>query len=390
LTERLVPKTELKTRTPNGGDKTESLSTRLRQLALKRGPDAKLPTVDEICDLFGTNRVSLSVALQELEARNVIYRRRGSGIYVSPQLYRKTIMILLDAGIFLSAYASPFWGMLWGLLAKEAQRRAAFREEECHFHIVSSEPIKDAPLPLAVADAIESGFVDGALAVVNSSEIISWIDERDIPVVSYAGTARWRVRTPPDELIRMGVASLADAGCSAIGLWSSAPRYIGMDPEEEAGRAGMILDVFQSALADRGLPLCPEFVMDYRLIAASEGEPTSLSGQEQGYESALKLFGAPGGARPDSLLIMDDMMADGAIAGMEKLGMKIGEDIKIATQANVGSTALFGHKDRLILMEHDPAEIARAMFELLDDAMSGASQPESVVFVTPKVRLPQQ
>lgn len=48
-------------------------------------PDQKLPSEQELADLFGVSRITSKRALVELEREGLIYRIRGSGSFVSPQ-----------------------------------------------------------------------------------------------------------------------------------------------------------------------------------------------------------------------------------------------------------------------------------------------------------------
>src|SRR5690348_7549022 len=99
------------------------LSQALRDLAYAKGPDTKLPTVRELCTSFNTSQATVVGALDELELQNVLYRRPGNGIFVSPKLYCKNISVLINAAHVDKEGVSPFWGILWGKLVKEGQRR---------------------------------------------------------------------------------------------------------------------------------------------------------------------------------------------------------------------------------------------------------------------------
>jgi len=113
---------------------------------------------------------------------------------------------------------------------------------------------------------------------------------------------------------------------------------------------------------------------------------TSLSLQEQGYMLAREVFEGPVSARPDGLVISNDMMTDGALVAFEELGIRIGSDIKLVTHANVGSPILFGRTKNMTVIEYDPALLAQAMFSMLDTLMAGQQPAEASVWIRPRLR----
>ena len=89
---------------------------------------------------------------------------------------------------------------------------------------------------------------------------------------------------------------------------------------------------------------------------------------------------------PDGLVILDDMMARGALVALSKRGQRPGSDVKIATHVNAGSTALHGYEDDLSLIEVNPAHIVSAMFSMLETLMAGEIPDEPVVSIRPQLR----
>src|SRR5690242_3600057 len=98
---------------PRPDSRVNDLCRDLREMAHQRGPNIKLPTTRELCTSLNTNAMTLSNALRRLERDNVIYRRQGSGIFVSPKLHCKNIRVLMNAMFVDADGVSPFWGILW-------------------------------------------------------------------------------------------------------------------------------------------------------------------------------------------------------------------------------------------------------------------------------------
>ena len=90
----------------------------------------------------------------------------------------------------------------------------------------------------------------------------------------------------------------------------------------------------------------------------------------------------------DGVVINDDMMTRGALVAAKKLGLTIGSDLKIATHANKGSSALSEQESALTLMELDPNDFVEAMFGMLERLMAGGELSANPVLVSPKLRVP--
>src|SRR4051812_45754504 len=87
----------------------QDVRSQLREMAIQKGPSAKLPTQSELCVQIGTTTSTLDEALRDLEADNIIYRRQGSGIFVSPKVGYKSIAVLFSHMSEGQDIVSPFW-----------------------------------------------------------------------------------------------------------------------------------------------------------------------------------------------------------------------------------------------------------------------------------------
>jgi len=107
---------------------------------------------------------------------------------------------------------------------------------------------------------------------------------------------------------------------------------------------------------------------------------------EQGYRTATEVFGAPRREWPDGIVVTDDMMTRGALVALQNMGVRVGEDVEIATHANRGSKALLGYDHRLTLVEVDPARVVSKMFGLLETLMDGGLPAKRLYTITPRLR----
>jgi DNA-binding LacI/PurR family transcriptional regulator len=359
---------------------TGNIKALIHELALKNGPNTKLPTVRELCSSLGTNTVAITSVLKELESQNIICRRERNGIFVSPAINRKTILVVIDHVLYNQPTVSPFWGMLWSLFAKEADERASHKDEDFNFHMFGPQLSEERPLPDYVASAVASGRIHGVLAIGLSHAAVQAIERQGVPVVSFAAYSNRVVAIETHSVIELGVESLGKQGCRSIGFWRFDLSNIAAEH--------LLSEVatFENALSRVGLSA------DRRLVVTSlpglESGAPMPSFQDLGYAAAMHVFGDRSVPKPDGLVISDDMMTDGAIAAFEELGLRVGTEVKIATQGNVGSPILYGHQNELTLIEYDPREIVSEMLTLLDGAMEGEKPLGHSRLVYPKVRQP--
>lgn len=361
--------------------KVPLLCEQLRELALKAPPDTRLPSVSELCSLFATSRATLNDALQQAEALNIVYRKSGSGIFVSPELHRKHIYAIFPSNVLTSS-ASPFWGTLCGLIMQRLQIREETNNETNHFFLRMPSQGKQV-LPAEVISSIHSRQVHGILFVGHSFETIEWISMQNLPCVVFAGYGRWMVSMDKIAFTSLAVMHLQQQGCRRIALWVDNTPELSDDPS-----VFLHIQSFPSLLAARGLPFEPSLVRHCfdEQFAASVTPPARVTEQEQGYFLAQDVFGKADTLKPDGIVITNDLMTDGVLAAFQSLGIRVGKDVTIATHANVGSMMLFGHLPGMIVIEFDPAEIVDAMFVLLDTLMDGRQPQQAEVFVQPKIR----
>lgn len=352
------------------------LCQNLRELALSMGPAQKLPTVNELCSQFGTSRATLDEALSKLEQQHVIYRKHSKGIFVSDKIHRKTICVLLDASLLAQQSHSPFWGELWHLFAQEAQQRTQAKNEYHSFHLVLRTEEQKAVLPEEVVNMLQTERIHGLLVIGMSD--YEWIERGTIPCVTFAGYDRWMVTFDFTQFALMAVKNLVDQGCQNIGMWS--PTIITVD-----GPQPPTFDDFRYFLTVLDRPFNPELTHTVSLDIVKK-RTRGISLPEQGYLIAMDVFGNPDRLKPDGLVIPDDMVMEGVLAAFNQLNVKIGEDIKVATHANVGSLLMLNYMSGLTVIEFDPAELVQKMFMILDLLMSGKQPAEALTKIAPKIR----
>ncbi len=355
--------------------KTQALSTHISALAYKLGPGAKLPTMQQLSAELGISVMTLNRALSELEAQNIVVRRQGSGTYVNENLGQKTVGLVYDRAL-IGASASPFAA----LLLEEAGRRAHENGEK--FSVYLSEPAPSGlPVHEDLSEDIRERKMSGLLLMSAQKAAIAWLVKQKLPLVSlsYLPLTPFRVRIWHAQTAYLGVCELAKRGAKRLALWLPAGVGIGSADGEESFEE---LDFFRRALSENGLKYDPKLI--YNRENLTDRLEAGNSNQEQGLDAANAVFN--GKNRPDGLVILDDMMTRGALTALAQLGIRPGLDVKIASHTNVGSQTLFGYEKSLVLLEFDPAQVAAAMFEMLETLMADETPENAVVSIAPTVR----
>jgi len=373
-------------------NKSQIASAQLEELAARLGAGTKLPRMTDLCAQLNISITTLVAALNDLEARGILQRRHGVGIFVAPELHRANIVLLCDARFFSEPGLSPFWT----LLIQHVRERA--KTEALGFELHFAEPTYTSRLPDApvvsetVARLIDSGRIHGALAIGVAAKTTAYLEQRGIPLVAFAGKAEHAVLIDVESLVRQGVHLLAEAGARRLALWS--PMQTLTWQEESAYARQQLLSAFQQGLAEVGLPFIPELVQQNTHRASEPGAFTEMPYQEQGYETALSVFGASA-LLPDGIVSTDDMLTAGALSALRRCGVRVRppkapagseHSVLIATHANVGSSVLIGDADDLCLLQVNPADVVQALFTTLEELMRGDASVSPRTYIPVTVR----
>jgi len=356
------------------GEATDAAYDRLLAIARSLGPDAQLPPVRNLLQEFGVSRATLDAALRRLERQRIVYRRERSGVFVAPAPPRQNICLICSPS-YVNSGAPPFWG----LLIDDIRRYA----EESGFGFsmgMTNEPITPEWLANAAPPAedgsllpdwlladLDAGKINGVLLVGVRKGPARWLESQGIPVVAYAGPARYVLHHSTEELIRDGVRALVQRGRRRICLLSW--------PEVDwPGMCGGAKEAFEATLAEQGLPISGEgksSVLDMNSFAGSRGY--TGSNVERGFDAGLRLFGpdTDPNAWSDAILSVNDMMTQGLLMRLGMLGITLDGRFDIATHSNAGSSVLLGWQHQLVRIEYSLRDMVQCMFLLLGALIEG-------------------
>jgi DNA-binding LacI/PurR family transcriptional regulator len=350
--------------------KLQSICRDLTKQARLLGPEARLPTVRELAASLPASVTTVNEALRELEARHIIVRKHGVGIFVAPQIKRRNVLVICRSSYFVGT--SPYWGAL-----VEEIRRRALRSQmtlTLHFTQISQtdsppeDPRNRISFTPALMEEIESGLVDGVIGIGLKQKETDWIVGSGEAFVAYAGPGPFTVATAsPTEMIPQGVAMLVARGCKDICLWIAYP--LEGDPEPEGRRA---IQAYKDTLAAHGLTYNPERVV----IVDSAQQETLVPVQKQAYDITNQCFMGEKETWPDGILSLDDILTAGILSALRPKGIIPGKDITVVTHSNADSPVLLGWESQLSRLEVNPHEVVTTLFDLLEEVMTGNLPPE--------------
>ncbi len=364
--------------------KSKYVREALNNLALQVGPDGKLPTMSELCRALDVANMTLVGALKDLEARDIIERRHGVGLYVSPRIHQKTVGLVYGYDIF-QAGTSPWAHML----VKAAQARSAVKNEKFRFYLDIASDKEGVPTHHNLADDLKSDRLNGVIcAGVQNPHSLEWIRKHEVPLVALASRAvtPWRVAIDHAETIKLAVRALSAEGCRQIALMHC--------PEPDGTLLATRVEAFHATMEEVKLAARPEWIwspLNASATGSREAPEMMETKEELGCRAVMEIFGkaapaaSPGPGIPDGLVSADDMMTRGAVMALQKLGLRAGRDVRIATHANRGSPALRPYAREMILVEVNPTEVVEGASQQLETLMDGRTPPEAVVLIRPRL-----
>ncbi len=350
----------------------------LEAMAARLGPNGRLPRVQDLRLELGVSLKTLDGALRELERRGVIYRMHGVGVFVAPQ--QKTIGLVYAVR---HTYGSPFWDML----VEQMRLRAEAGHERFRIYMTHPMPEGSVPLPQELVEAVTGGQLQGVIFVGDQNQDgVHWLESQKVPMVTFASPhGLYRVGISHEAIVESGAREMARQGCRRIGVWSPFGNSFRSSILDATSNA---LDLFQTVLKEAHLSFSEERI--WRLRDEVYEDKKTGSYQEQGYRAVQEVYGSQSlQEAPDGLVIINDLMTSGALAAFRDFGLRVGEDVKIATHSNKSSNVLMGYESLLSHLEIDPTALVGALFETLEALMKGETPAQSRRYVEPVVVRPE-
>ena len=342
--------------------KTDRLHDHLARIIASAAPDSRLPSIRALMTRFDISQATVSSALNRLEAQGALYRKQGSGIFVSSAKVTRPILILVDSDVIQSP------SCFWDVLLRGLRDRFAHEPERIEIRYTNSgtngsrtlDPVRQ--LGEGFFEKLRARAYSGIYLICVAEELTKIIRNFDIPQVGFACPTRYDIHMAWLEACQMGTYALADLGCKRIAQYN---------PTHAATR-----EVFLAALRTRGVR--ERVVPANENFAGAEAAFSFHSVIERGFRSALEAFGPESDPsnRPDGVLSLDDMFTQGYLMGLQTLGVEIGKQVQVATHTNEESWSLRGWSNRVIRMEFRVSEISDTMHAALEALIDGKEPNE--------------
>jgi DNA-binding LacI/PurR family transcriptional regulator len=367
--------------------KTDALRTALTAAAKELGQGARFPTVRAICREYGVSLVTVDRVLCEMQAEGLVSRQQGRGVFVASVPALQRIGLVFGSNVFDGA-TSP----IYSILLEQCRLHARNGSKAFRYYIDQPEATADGrtmPVHRDLEEDVRLGRLQGLLFTnLGLPAQQQWRRSLGVPAVSFLPTIRAPRTVGIDyvALVKAGVRELAAQGCRRIALLTvfGFARAAGFDGHRVA---------FRNALCAAGLPLREAWMWDAPVPPGDDvSEKTARRWEEDGRLAVQDLFGMrrSNAPRPDGLVIVDDMMARGALSTLASMGVRVGQDVHVATHASRGSHVLHDFAPAITQLEIDPTRIVEAMFAMLEDLMSGAETDPPPVLIQPTLARPEK
>jgi DNA-binding LacI/PurR family transcriptional regulator len=352
---------------------TRAVHALRREVQRHAGEGDRLDTIAVLARRLGVSTNTVRSALTILQQEGLVEMRHGSGTYVRRRPARGKHVALVVEVDLLHPVTSFFWRDMFRRL------RNCLMDSGVEARIYSGAAVPGVAEPFysevagrqLVSDLDRVSAVAAFLMLPDEP----WIDpvrSRGIPVVSNVPELGPSVNSDREGMVRQAVAALAARGCRRLGFMSwGTPR--GLAQLQQA--TGRMETVFARSASEWGLETRPEWI-------CTTGNPSENGA---GWESFRELW-LSSRDRPDGLVIDDDQLLAGALDALRDSAIPAAEQPLIATHFTEGAPIPIPVP--LIKLVYSPEEHARAMADLVLDALAGNADASRQVTLAHRLVLP--
>lgn len=338
----------------------DTVADALRIALNELGPGRKAPSYREVMREHGVSQTSVAAAHRKLLAEGLIEVRKGQGVFTTSKLAKQSILLMCESAAFVSS--SPFWEMLLEAIAAIFKDRSD--QLETVFTIPFLERRETVPirkfLPNSLWQAIAARRFSCVMTVCVDERVNAEIGGMGVPIIAFGGKAQNHIGLDFDDACRQGVREMMRLGCKKIAIYN-VPSI-------------SIQQLYQAALSVPGARDC--LLPPQRVFQVHQPQLGYRSRKdEHGFREAQRLFdpATPEADRPDGIFSIDDKFTLGVLLALERLGMKPGRDVQVASHTNKGSGVLLPWSKEITILEFDPWEVASALVIAADCIVQGRS-----------------
>lgn len=286
----------------------------IRRMILGRvfSPGERLPTFGEMEIQFGVSRAVLQVAMARIQADGFIRTEDRRGIFLEthpPHLFHYGIA-------FSSEPDTPEWTGFFDRVRRQFDRQVAAvpGARATRFWNLCERDARHATVE-PLQQVLASGAMAGLLLMPGTHWLASlpWFQATQVPCVFLAAAFDAgcvpNVRTDREHLYSRTLDYFSSCGCGRVAVMDMADLVYRLDLPACFEASGVLFRPQWHQCVGRSNPECARGV-------------------------ARLLMDYPPGDRPDALLIADDNLVDGALAGLADAGVVPGRDLQVVGHCN--------------------------------------------------------
>lgn len=318
-------------------------------------PEEQLPHHRKLAEGTGVSPSTVNGAVLMLVKEGWLIRRHGSGTFV-----RQREKTLKTVGVYYPghALARPEHRFLRTLYRCLQTRITETGRVMSGWDEVRPEDECNAPWP-ALAEAAQHRELDALIAIHNPVLSASWLSRLPIPFAAPTGAPEIKAQAwfDVETIVEDCVRAVAKQGSRSVGL--IAPLY----PIKPGQVGGDMFDHFHAAVAATGLR-----VRDNWVLSLNRFDGRRYSSQNRcGYEAFLHLWGQA--ERPDSVIVLDDVQAEGVVTAALECGVRVPRDVRFVFGKHAETDTVCPFP--VTFAEITVDDCARALLDLVERQFAG-------------------
>lgn len=318
------------------------ISNRLRhEIDARRGGD-RLDAEAKLARRFGVSVFTVREALSALAREGLIERRHGSGTYVTDRRDRQHVAVLVEQDL-----TDPRASQFVKQVAFQARRAALDRGYRARLYVGHSRIGENVSAGLSCPEFFEDLDAGRLLGIMTFATPLhaEWVDRiqaTGLPLVGSFGVQRPQIIHDFVGMVREGVRYLVESGRDRLAVLTTV-----RDRDERLNVGEPVREMCSlHGLAEESVRV---------VYGLDPADPIA------GWRAFQRAWSDAN--RPEGLLVTDDVLFAGVLQGILAAGVRIPDELLVATHANVGLTPPAPFP--VLRLEFDPAEFARTHVDCL-------------------------
>lgn len=337
----------------------ELLETLRSRLEADYVPGDVLPSERDLAGQLKASHLTVRKALEVLAQEGWIRRHHRQGTVVLSRMASGEIAIVVKPELFAAQYSMYYRSTTQALMEALHEAKAQW-QSKLHLGRTTIDG-EDYPATLDLLQKDTLGNLRGVFTFHRLFEVEDSLREKRVPVVGMG-------REVADHVVGFDTANatallarhLRGRRCHKVAVLP-----IPEDYEENE-------DVMWACLARHGLTTDPAWRLPL---------PHELMTERVGYEMFLRLWASP--RHPDALIVKDDVLGLGILRGILHLGVRVPEELHVATVTNEGIE--FPFHMPLTRYEVSPKRQANAAVAMMLQLLRGEKPPQNEIALKGKL-----